>query len=301
MRQGPILIAGRNGQVARCLREVAAARGVTAVALGREQLDLEMHDRVAAVVATVGPSAIINAAAFTGVDRAESDEASAFSVNRDGAAALAAAAARRNIPFVHVSTDYVFDGRKQGEYDETDIPAPLGVYGASKLAGEIAVLSACPYATVVRTAWVYSPYGRNFVRTMKRLSATCPIVKVVDDQRGNPTYAFDLAAALLQIAQSSQASDRSVTAGIYHIVGAGEAAWHSFAAAIFEGLGRRGLAIPQLKAISTEEYPTPAQRPANSRLNSCQAERVLGIRLPPWRRSLEICLDQLVAQGESGC
>jgi dTDP-4-dehydrorhamnose reductase len=300
MTQGPILITGRNGQVARCLQELAAVRSVGAVAFGREQLDLEMHNGVDNVVATVAPSAIINAAAYTAVDQAESQEASAFSINRDGARALAAAAARMNIPFVHVSTDYVFDGSKQAEYDETDRPAPLNVYGASKLAGEIAVLSACPYATIVRSAWIYSPYGANFVRTMMRLSQMRPIVKVVDDQRGNPTSARDLAAALLRIAQLSQNADRGATARIYHIVGEGEATWHSFAAAIFEGLSRRGLQVPRLEAISTEEYPTPARRPQNTRLNSSNAERVFGIRLPPWRRSLEACLDQLV-EGESRC
>jgi dTDP-4-dehydrorhamnose reductase len=135
---------------------------------------------------------------------------------------------------------------------------------------------------------------------MMRLSQMRPIVKVVDDQRGNPTSARDLAAALLRIAQLSQNADRGATAGIYHIVGEGEATWHSFAAAIFEGLSRRGLQVPRLEAISTEEYPTPARRPQNTRLNSSNAERVFGIRLPPWRRSLEACLDQLV-EGESRC
>ena len=301
MMQGPILIAGRNGQVARCLRELAAARGVTAVALGRRELDLETHDGVDKVVAALAPSVIINAAAYTAVDQAETQEASAFSINRDGAAALAAIATRMNIPFVHLSTDYVFDGSKQGPYDENDIPAPLNVYGASKLAGEIAVLSACPFATVIRSAWIYSPYGSNFVRTMQRLSDTRPIVKVVDDQRGNPTSAFDLAAAILQIAQQSRTVERGAMAGIYHLAGQGEATWHSFAAAIFDWFGRSGLPVPRLEAISTEEYPTPACRPRNSRLDSSKAERVFGIRLPSWRRSLELCLDQLVAEGANRC
>jgi dTDP-4-dehydrorhamnose reductase len=301
MTQGPILIVGRNGQVARCLQELASKDGVIAVALGRRDLDLETRDEVAVAVAAVAPSVIINTAAYTAVDRAESDEASAFRINRDGAAALATVAARTNIPFVHLSTDYVFDGTKPTAYDESDTPAPLNVYGSSKLAGEIAVLSACPFATVIRSAWIYSPYGTNFVQTMKRLSQTRPIVRVVDDQRGNPTSALDLAAALLRIAQLSQTVDRGATAGTYHIVGDGEATWHSFAAAIFDGLGRRGLPVPRLEAISTEEYPTPARRPRNSRLDSSKAERVFGIRLPPWRRSLERCLDQLVAHGENVC
>jgi dTDP-4-dehydrorhamnose reductase len=300
MTQRPILIAGRNGQVARCLQEIAAERGVAHVALGRRDLDLETHDTVDEVVAAVAPSVIINAAAYTAVDQAESQEASAFSINRDGAAVLAAVAAKMSIPFVQLSTDYVFDGRKQGPYDECDIPAPLNIYGASKLAGEIAVLAACPFATVIRCSWIYSAYGSNFVRTMLRLSQTRSIVRVVDDQRGNPTSALDLAAGILQIAQRSQDVDCGATAGIYHLASDGEATWHGFATAIFDGLGRRGLLVPRLEPISTEEYPTPARRPRNSRLNSSSAEHVFGIRLPPWRRSLETCLDQLV-EGESRC
>jgi dTDP-4-dehydrorhamnose reductase len=296
MTQRPILITGRNGQVARCLQELAAVRRVAVVALGRRDLDLELHEGVENVMAAVAPSVIINAAAYTAVDQAESQQGSAFSINRDGAAALASAAARMNIPFVHLSTDFIFDGRKQDPYVESDVPAPLNVYGASKLAGEIAVLSECPFATVIRSAWIYSPYGTNFVRTMQRLAETRPIVRVVDDQRGNPTSAFDLAAAVLQIAQRSQSVDCGATAGIYHLASEGEATWHGFAAAIFDGLGRRGLRIPRLEPISTEEYPTPARRPRNSRLNSSKAEQVFGIRLPPWRRSLEACLDQLVKE-----
>jgi len=296
MVQRPILIAGRNGQVAKCLQELAAVARVPAVALGRRELDLERHDGFESVIAAVAPSAIINTAAYTAVDQAESHEASAFGINRDGAAALACVAARMNIPFVHLSTDFVFDGSKQGPYVESDIPAPLNVYGASKLAGEIAVLSACPFATVIRSAWIYSPYGSNFVRTMLQLSETRSIVRVVDDQRGNPTSALDLAAAVLQIAQRSQNVDLGATAGVYHLVGGGEATWHGFAAAIFAGLARRGVRVPRLEPINTEEYPTPARRPRNSRLNSSNAERVFGIRLPPWRRSLEACLDQLVKE-----
>jgi dTDP-4-dehydrorhamnose reductase len=296
MTQRPILIIGRNGQVARCLQELAAVRRVPAVALGRRELDLELHEGVESVIAAIAPSVIINTAAYTAVDQAESREASAFSINRDGAAALASVAARMNIPFVHLSTDFIFDGRKQDPYVESDVPAPLNVYGASKLAGEIAVLSACPFATVIRSAWIYSPYGTNFVRTMQRLAETRPIVRVVDDQRGNPTSAFDLATAVLQIGQLSQSAVCGATAGVYHLVSQGEATWHGFAAAIFDGLSRRGLRIPRLEPISTEEYPTPARRPRNSRLNSSKAEAIFGIRLPPWRPSLEVCLDELAKE-----
>lgn len=300
MTPAPILIVGRNGQLARCLQELAAAQELAFVAMGREQLDLEKHDRVDCVVGAVAPSVIINAAAYTAVDRAESEKETAFSINRDGAASLAAAAARRDIPFLHVSTDYVFDGSKPTAYREGDVPAPINVYGASKLAGETAVLAACPSATIVRTAWVYSSYGSNFVRTMRKLAGAQPVVRVVDDQQGNPTSAHDLAAALLQIAQQAR-SDRRAVAGVFHLAGEGETNWHGFASAIFDGLGRRGLPVPRLEAIGTRDYPTAARRPANSRLDSSSAERALGIRLPAWRPSLEVCLDRIVAQGESRC
>ncbi|MCK1716789.1 dTDP-4-dehydrorhamnose reductase [Bradyrhizobium sp. 141] len=294
----PILIAGRNGQLARCLRNLAAVRDLPAVALGRRELDLESREGIDKIIASLAPSAIINAAAYTAVDQAESEATKAFSINRDGAAALADVAWQMNIPFLHVSTDYVFDGAKPDAYDENDIPAPLNVYGASKLAGEAAVLAAHPLATVIRCSWLYSPYGSNFVRTMLRLCETQPIVRVVRDQLGNPTYAFDLAEAVLRIAERSVTDDRRATAGIYHLAGQGETSWHDFAQAIFHERSRRGARIPALEAITTEEFPTAARRPRNSRLDSSKAERVFGIRLAPWRHSLQACLDQPAGEGE---
>jgi dTDP-4-dehydrorhamnose reductase len=299
MTDGPILIAGRNGQLARCLRDLAVARGLPAVALGRGELDLETREGIDKIIAAVAPSAIINAAAYTAVDQAESEAAKAFSINRGGAAALADIAWQLNIPLVHLSTDYVFDGAKPDTYDESDVPAPLNVYGASKLAGEAAVLAAHPLATIIRCSWIYSPYGSNFVRTMLRLCQTRPIVRVVHDQTGNPTSASDLAAAVLQIAERSISDDRRATAGIFHLAGQGETSWHDFAQAIIDGLSRRGMQVPRLEAITTEEFPTAARRPRNSRLDSSKAERVFGIRLPAWRHSLETCLDQLVGEGET--
>lgn len=299
MTDRPILIAGRNGQLAKCLRDLAAMRGLPAVALGRPELDLENRDGIDKLIASIAPSAIINTAAYTAVDQAESETAKVFSINRDGAAALGDVAWQMNIPLIHLSTDYVFDGAKSDAYDETDIPAPLNVYGASKLAGEAAVLAAHPLATVIRCSWLYSPYGGNFVRTMLRLCETRQIVRVVRDQCGNPTYAFDLAEAVLRIAQRSITDDRRTTAGIFHLAGQGEASWHDFAQAIFHARSRRGARIPALEAITTEEFPTAARRPRNSRLDSSKAERVFGIRLAPWRHSLEACLDQLVGEGET--
>ncbi|WP_245285878.1 dTDP-4-dehydrorhamnose reductase [Bradyrhizobium sp. WSM1253] len=294
MTDRPILIAGRHGQLATCLRDLAAMRGLPAVALGRRELNLENREGIHKLIGSIAPSAIINTAAYTAVDQAESEPAKVFSINRDGAAALADVAWQMNIPLIHLSTDYVFDGAKPDAYEESDIPAPLNVYGASKLAGEAAVLAAHPLATVIRCSWIYSPYGGNFVRTMLRLSKTQPMVRVVGDQHGNPTYAFDLAEAVLRIAERSVTDDRRTTAGIFHLAGQGEASWYDFAQAIFDELSRRGARIPALEAITTEEFPTAARRPRNSRLDSSKAERVFGIRLGPWRHSLEACLDQLV-------
>jgi len=263
------------------------------VAVGRPELDLESGEGIDRVMAAVEPLAIVNAAAYTAVDTAEAEQRRAFEVNCGGAALLADAAARRGIPFIHISTDYVFDGGKPSPYREDDIPAPLNIYGSSKFASEAAVLKANPRAAVIRTSWVYSPYGNNFVRTMLRLSETQLTVRVVDDQRGTPTSAADLAAAILVIVERLRSANGCDDAGIYHLASEGEISWYGFAVAIFGSLARRGRRVPRLQAVTTADYPTPARRPKNSCLDSSKAERVFGVRLPPWRPSLEACLDQL--------
>jgi dTDP-4-dehydrorhamnose reductase len=293
MAERPILVAGKSGQLARCLLDSAVLHNVPMVAVGRPELDLENGEGIDRVMAAVEPSAIVNAAAYTAVDRAEAESERAFAVNCDGATLLAAGAARRGIPFIQISTDYVFDGSKRSPYREDDVPAPQNVYGSSKLAGEIAVLKACPGAAVIRTSWVYSPYGNNFVRTMLRLSDEQPVVRIVEDQRGTPTSATDLAVAILAIVEQLRSANGCDGAGIYHLAGDGETSWHGFATAVFASLARRGRRVPTLQAITTAEYPTPARRPKNSCLDSSRAERVFGVRLPPWRSSLEECLDQL--------
>lgn len=293
MAERPILVAGKSGQLARCLLDSTVLHDVPMVAVGRPELDLENGEGIDRVMAAVEPSAIVNAAAYTAVDRAEAESERAFAVNCDGATLLAAGAARRGIPFIQISTDYVFDGSKPSPYREDDVPAPQNVYGSSKLAGEIAVLKACPGAAVIRTSWVYSPYGNNFVRTMLRLSDEQPVVRIVEDQRGTPTSAADLAVAILAIVERLRSANGCDDAGIYHLAGDGETSWHGFAAVIFASLARRGRRVPALQAITTAEYPTPARRPKNSCLDSSRAERVFGVRLPPWRSSLEECLDQL--------
>jgi dTDP-4-dehydrorhamnose reductase len=295
----PILVAGKSGQLARCLVETAHRRGVALIAVGRPELDLEDAATVERVVRAAEPAAIVNAAAYTAVDRAESEPARAFAVNRDGAERLASAARRRDLPFIHISTDYVFDGRKCSPYTEEDAAAPLNVYGRSKLEGEAAARHAHPAALVLRTSWVYSAHGHSFVRTMLRRAAEPEDVRVVDDQHGAPTAAEDLADAILDILQRSGGEDIAARAGIHHLAARGETTWHGLASTIFARLSERGgLRAPGLVAISSAEYPSAARRPANSRLDCAKIERQFGIRLPPWRQSLDRCLDRLLAQAE---
>jgi dTDP-4-dehydrorhamnose reductase len=294
MRNHPILVVGRSGQLARCLHDWSGQHQASLVFIGRPHLDLERPAEIRRIVTAIEPAAIINAAAYTTVDLAETEPDRAFAVNRDGPAHLAAAARARGIPFVHMSTDYVFDGRKDTPYREDDPTGPLNIYGRSKLEGEAAVVHACPHAIVVRTSWVYSPYGQNFVRTMVRLAETRPLVRVVDDQRGTPTSAIDLAAAVMEIIRQSVSGDAASRAGVYHLTGQGETTWHGFAAEIFAGLARRGRTVPRLQPVGSADYPTAAHRPRNSCLDSSKAERVFSIRLGPWPLSLRACLDQLV-------
>jgi dTDP-4-dehydrorhamnose reductase len=237
----------------------------------------------------------VNAAAYTAVDRAEDQADLAFAVNRDGAARLAAAAAARGAPFVHFSTDYVFDGTKGSPYVETDTPSPLGVYGSSKEAGERAVLAANPRSVVLRTAWVCGPHGGNFVKTMLRLAAEREELRVVADQHGAPTFAADLAEAVARMAPrlvSAPAGDAAF--GLFHLTGAPHTTWHGFTEEILAQAARRGHRLPRLAGIATADYPTRAARPADGRLDCSKIHRVHGMAPADWRDSLARCLDVLV-------
>jgi dTDP-4-dehydrorhamnose reductase len=291
----PVLVAGQTGQLASALVALADQRRVPLIAIGLPELDITDAGSIETIVKTHSPCAIINAAAYTLVDKAESEPDAAFKINCDGAAYLAQAAARLDIPFVHVSTDYVFDGKKPTPYVEDDNASPLNVYGRSKRQGEIAVLHAYPAAIIIRTSWVYSPHGQNFVKTMLRLSKTHDHIRVVDDQHGAPTSARDIAQAILQINQQIEGGEAKYPGGIYHLAAAGETTWYGFASAIFADWASRGRQVPSLEAITTADYPTPARRPPNSRLNCSKAAHVFGIRLPAWQQALEPCLDELVA------
>ena len=289
----PILVAGTTGQLARSLVDVGEQRAIPIVAVSRPKLDLENADSIERVVKAVLPRAIVNAAAYTAVDMAESEPERAFAVNRDGAGRLAATARRFRIPFVHVSTDYVFDGRKASAYCEDDVPCPLGIYGQSKLEGEKAVMDANPDALVFRTSWIYSPYGTNFLKTMLRLADTRDVVRVVDDQYGAPTAAIDLGRAIVDALVQVLEREARGRAGVYHVTAAGETTWYGFAKAIFAGWRDRGHRIPQLEAITTADYPTRVKRPANSRLDCGKIQRDFGVCLPLWSTSLGACLDVL--------
>ncbi|HYZ31572.1 MAG TPA: dTDP-4-dehydrorhamnose reductase [Crenalkalicoccus sp.] len=296
-RRAPrVLIAGREGQLAHALLPAFEEAGWDAVALGRPNLDLAgPASGILEVVRTLRPLVVVNAAAWTAVDRAEDAPDAAMAVNRDGAAVLATAAAACGAAMVHVSTDYVFDGTKGVPYTEEDAVAPLGVYGRSKLEGEWAVLDANPRAAVLRTSWVCSATGQNFLRTMLRLAQQREEVSVVADQRGAPSFAEDLAAAILHMGGNLVDSGPGAPGfGIFHLAGAPDTTWHSFAMAIFEGAARRGQRVPRLRPITTAEYPTRARRPADSRLDCSRILAVHGIARPGWRRGLDRALDQLL-------
>jgi glucose-1-phosphate thymidylyltransferase len=291
-----VLIAGRDGQLATALLPAFRDAGWEAVALGRAALDLAgPAEAIEARIEAFAPSLVVNAAAWTAVDLAEDQPAAAMAVNRDGAAALARGAARIGAAMLHVSTDYVFDGSKGAPYRETDPVAPLGAYGASKLAGEQAVLAANPRSLVLRTAWVCSATGQNFLRTMLRLGATRDEIGVVADQRGAPIFADDLAGAIRQMADALVGSQAgSPVFGVFHLAGAPDTTWHGFAEAIFAGAAKRAARAPRLKAIATAEYPTRAARPADSRLDCARIAAVHGIARPDWRAGLSRALDALL-------
>jgi dTDP-4-dehydrorhamnose reductase len=282
-----ILVTGRSGQLATALLECAKARpDVDLFALGRPTIDLERPVETEAAIMAARPDLVVNAAAYTAVDRAESEPDRAFAINRDGAVAVALAAARLGVPLIHLSTDYVFDGTKpQAEaYIEADATNPLSVYGRSKHAGEEVVLAAYPPSLILRTSWVFSPYGTNFLKTMLRLGVERESLRVVSDQIGNPTSAIDLADIILQIAPELAAS--TPAGGIFHLTNSGSTSWHGFAAAIFEASASRGGPRPRLEAVTTADYPTPARRPANSRLDTSAFNRRFGIAPRAWQQAL---------------
>lgn len=290
-----VLVTGTQGQVARALIERGAAEGVAIEALGRPDYDLLHPSRLAEAIEASAADVVVNAAAYTAVDKAESEPEIAAAINGVAAGEIAGAAARRGVPIIQLSTDYVFDGALERPYREDDPLGPISAYGRSKLAGERAVVAANPRHVVLRTAWVYSPFGTNFVKTMLRLGETRDTVRVVADQKGSPTSAFDIADAILTIAGRLAATPSDARLhGVFHLVGTGEATWADFAQEIFAQAAPMGRAPVDVVPIATADYPTPARRPSNSRLNSDKLGEVYGVRLPDWRHSLTQCLERMM-------
>jgi dTDP-4-dehydrorhamnose reductase len=295
-----VLVTGAEGQLARGLLEAADCAGVQVQAIGRPAVDLTDEDSVAAVIKREHPDLVVNAAAYTAVDKAESEPVLAHAVNALGAEFVARACAAHAIPIIQISTDYVFDGMKDAPYVENDLTAPINVYGRTKLEGEQRVANVCQRHLILRTAWVHSPWGANFVKTMLRLATTRSSIGVVDDQRGSPTFAPHLAKIVLDIAGRVAANPAGARWGIYHVVGGGETTWFGLAREVFQHAAAQGLPVVDVAAIATSAFPTPARRPANSRLNCDKLRQTFGLELPDWRLGVEDCVARLVASARAG-
>ncbi|WP_303830815.1 dTDP-4-dehydrorhamnose reductase [Asticcacaulis taihuensis] len=291
-----ILVTGKEGQVDTSLQTLGEKLGLEIIRIGLPEIDLSKPETLEAPIREIRPDAIISSAAYTAVDKAETEAELAQAINGDAPGMLARLAAELDIPILHLSTDYVFAGDKDGTYDETDIPAPVSIYGKTKLSGEDQIRAATDNHVILRTAWVYSPYGNNFVKTMLRLGETRDELNVVADQHGCPTYAPEIARALLTVAQQVVIDRDPTLRGTFHLTGRGETTWAEFAEAIFTGAAARGRTPVRVNPITTSDYPTPAKRPANSRLNGDKLDDTYGLRLDPWRKSLDECLDQLITK-----
>lgn len=279
-----ILVTGRGGQLATGLEAALPAQGFQAILVGQPEFEFDQPDTVAAAFAAARPDAVVNCAAWTAVDAAEDAEAAAFGANALGPALLARLCEAAGTPLLQVSTDYVFDGLKGAPYTEADAPNPLGAYGRTKLAGEWAALAGAERVAVIRTAWVFSAVGRNFVRTMLSAGAVRSELKVVADQIGNPTAAPDLADAIAAVlARIRDGGWQPAHRGVFHAVGGGETSWHGLAEAVFAGAdGPR----PRVLPIATADWPTRAVRPADARLDCARLAATFGVVLPPWQSGL---------------
>jgi dTDP-4-dehydrorhamnose reductase len=292
-----ILITGGSGQVGQSLARLAWPKDIVIHAPTRGVLDLGDPNSIRSFFDTTSIAGVINGGAYTAVDKAESEVTAAFLANAMGPAALAEETRLRGLPLIQVSTDYVFDGRSPAPYLENDAVAPLGVYGASKLAGELAARSGNPRSVVLRTAWVLSPYGSNFLKTMLRLATDRPAIRVVSDQYGCPTSAHDIARALQTIALR-MIDDPAAPTGVYHFVNSGRAGWDDLAREIFRLSAENGGAFAEVESITSDQYPTPARRPSNSCLATAELERDYGIIARPWQSAVADIVNELVKRIE---
>lgn len=291
-----LLLTGVNGQVGHALNAVLSAYEV--IGLSRDALNLQDAQQIDEVVTTVKPDLIINPAAYTAVDRAESEKELAFKINAEAPAAIAKAAEKVGAALIHFSTDYVYDGDKASAYIEADAVNPKGVYGASKLAGEQAIIDAAIPHLIFRTSWVYGDYGKNFLKTILHLAQERETLRIVADQFGAPTSSLSIADAVLAIIQKWDPENLQ-TSGVYHMTNAGRTSWHGFAAAFLSIYEKQHmqpalkLDLANLQAIPASEYPTPAARPKNSCLDNQKLQDVFGVRLPTWQDALQVVMDRL--------
>jgi dTDP-4-dehydrorhamnose reductase len=297
MAAAPILLTGAGGQVGHEVKRLAAEQGCPLAGLTRAELDIADPMAVSRIFQRLRPSLVINGAAYTAVDKAEQEVEAATRANRQGPAVLAGACAAHHIPLLHLSTDYVFDGEADGAYTEDDPAAPGGVYGLSKWQGEEEVRAVLPEHLILRVSWVFGPHGNNFVKTMLRLAGERDALRVVADQRGCPTSATHIAAALLEIAHRI-GQGHAVPWGTYHFCGMPDTSWHGFAETIVREAVEMGIlahAIP-VHPISTDQYPTPARRPQNSVLDCRKFIQIFGLQLPAWQEGLRAMLSQIKHQ-----
>lgn len=293
-----IAVTGRHGQLARALVESAAAdKNVKLVAIGRPELDLVATDTIATALSSIRPDVVVNAAAYTAVDSAEDEPELARLVNAVAAGELARAAQELGARIIQISTDYVFSGSKPKPYLESDAPGPLGVYGRTKLEGEERVRAQATDHVILRTAWVYSPFGRNFVKTMLTLASRHDEISVVADQFGNPTSALDLAGAVLRVARDWVSNDAGVNGRTFHVAGRGDCSWADFAEEIYRQSGALGGPIAAVRRIKTSEYPAAAPRPGNSRLDAGAFEQTFAYCMRDWRESLLPVVRRSLMQG----
>lgn len=292
-----ILVTGASGQLGQALVKRLAERGIEYVAVQRPDFDFEKPETINACFRQAQPAVVINAAAYTAVDKAETEPEAAQAGNHTGPLALARLCEAADIPFIHVSTDYVFDGNKAAPYLESDPTNPTGVYGATKRNGEDAILATKTKAIILRTAWVYSGDGKNFAKTMLAAGRKMSSLRVVDDQRGTPTSAGDLADAILTIIDRiNQTGWRPEYRGIFHATNAGDTTWYGFARAIFAEAAQRGYHPPEVQPIATAEWPTPTRRPPDSRLDCTKLKDVFGVSFVEWSKPLSSIVPDLLAK-----
>jgi dTDP-4-dehydrorhamnose reductase len=299
VKAAPVLVTGGSGQLGSALSRLATsfqAEGMDLVVASRPHFDFDHPGAIPELFAQVAPALVINTAAWTAVDAAETNQDAAFRANEAGPALLAQLCAASAVPLIHLSTDYVFDGSKGAPYRETDPTSPLGVYGRSKLAGEQAVQRLWDRSIILRTSWVYGPMGKNFILTMLNAARKTNVLRVVADQFGNPTATPDLARTILGIARRlRQAGWDPAFGGVFHATGTGGTSWHEFASAAFSAAAPLGLPMPEVQPIATADWPTPTKRPADSRLDCTRLAEAFDLRLPHWEESLRPIVGEILA------